>query len=321
VTTYQANKLVTINANNENKSLIETSNIFQKPMGLAFSQNDFAIATKYNIESYKRINDESSNTNYYHKLTYHTGDLDIHDLYFWGDKILFVNTKFSCLCSIDVFGNINFEWKPFFIEELRPFDNCHINGLAYDKINNKMLVTALGINDKPYSWYKTITTGGALIDVNGNRIVLQDLPMPHSPRFYKNKLYMLFSATGEIVQVDIENNTYQIINSTDCFIRGLDIYKDYLFVGVSKQRRDKSVFKELPIAGKTKMCGVKIYSVNTGKYIGEIEFVNEIEELFDVRVIQKQNKLKFVETNDIEFVVKDTVANVIFKPIKNKYYD
>lgn len=318
ITTYQANNLMVINSPN-GESLLNSFIEFEKPMGITFNDDDFAIATKNTVESYKKILGMNSGINYYHKLTYHTGNLDIHDLYILDNKIWFVNTKFSCLSALDEQYNFNIEWKPYFIKELKPNDHCHINGLAIDN-NTPKYITALGDKDIPFSWHETILNGGILMDVQNNEIILKNLPMPHSPRIYSNKLYMLLSAKGEIIEVDTIHQQYNIIHRTDCFIRGLDLYNDYIFVGVSRQRKEDSVFKHLTIAENTSLCGIKIISLKTGNLIGEIEFNDEIDELFDVRIVPTSSKINFIESSDTNFLIQDT-NSAYYKNIKNKYYD
>ncbi len=60
-----------------------------------------------------------------------------------------------------------------------------------------------------------------LIHVSSGEIILGDLSMPHSPRIYDGKLYMLFSATGEVVSVDTDRGTYEVVNNLNGFIRGM----------------------------------------------------------------------------------------------------
>ena len=88
ITTYQANKLILINSTN-GESLNNSVSAFEKPMGVAFSKDNLAIATKNSVETYRKIQDNNSEINYYHKLTYHTGDIDIHDLYWFENKLWF----------------------------------------------------------------------------------------------------------------------------------------------------------------------------------------------------------------------------------------
>jgi len=60
-----------------------------------------------------------------------TGDVDAHELAVDGqDRLIFVNTKYSCLATLDTVHSFKPLWKPRFISKLAPEDRCHLNGLA-----------------------------------------------------------------------------------------------------------------------------------------------------------------------------------------------
>ena len=45
-------------------------------------------------------------------------------------ELWFVNTRFSCLCTLDSVHSFVPRWRPPFITALAPEDRCHLNGLA-----------------------------------------------------------------------------------------------------------------------------------------------------------------------------------------------
>ena len=57
-------------------------------------------------------------------------------------------------------------------------------------------VTAVGRSDVADGWREHRAGGGLLIDVERNAVVLDDLSMPHSPRLYRDKLWLLDSGRG-----------------------------------------------------------------------------------------------------------------------------
>jgi hypothetical protein len=62
-------------------------------------------------------------------MSHTTGDIDAHELAIDGkDEIIFVNTKYSCLATLDVVHSFKPVWKPPFISNLAPEDRCHLNG-------------------------------------------------------------------------------------------------------------------------------------------------------------------------------------------------
>src|SRR5690606_20326652 len=130
-------------------------------------------------------------------------------------------------------------WQPTFIDKLASEDRCHMNGLVIENDKPKY-ITALGKTNTPQGWRNDITGGGVLIDVEKNEIILEGLAMPHSPMLYKGNLYLLLSATGEFIKVDLTNKKYEVVKELNGFCRGMDIIDDYAFIGMSKLRQNSS---------------------------------------------------------------------------------
>jgi uncharacterized protein (TIGR03032 family) len=118
-----------------------------------------------------------------------------------------------------------------------------------------------------------------------SEILSTRLPMPHSPRWYEGKLFMLFSATGELACLDISTGKYDIITRLPGFTRGMARYQDYLFIGLSKIRENASTFRNLPVASQELISGVAIIHLPTGKTVGVIRYENSVEELYDIQII------------------------------------
>src|SRR5262249_46881248 len=59
-----------------------------------------------------------------------TGDVDIHEMAWVGDELWFVNTRFSCLCTLDEAHSFVPRWRPPFVTALAPEDRCRLNGLG-----------------------------------------------------------------------------------------------------------------------------------------------------------------------------------------------
>ena len=293
ITTYQAGKVVTISPNPDKERLITLPRTFEKPMGIALADNRLAIATKNELivlENNKDLATHYPNKKntydslYSPRVTYHTGNVDMHDIAFGKQGMLAVNTSFSCLCLVNGVHNFQPIWKPTFITDLVSEDRCHLNGLVVENGEAKY-VTALGTSDTAKGWRDSITDGGVLIDIDTNEFILQELAMPHSPTMYKNELYMLLSATGELIKVDIENRTYTVVKQMNGFCRGLSIYNDYAFIGMSKLRKNSSTFAKLPFADTADQCGVKIVHLPTGGLVGEIMYQTSVDEIYEVAIL------------------------------------
>jgi len=294
ISTYQAGKVIFLSPKNE-EQLVQLPRTFNKPMGIALMDepDKMALACKDEIivfanspelaKSYPKKKD-TYDALYMPRSTYHIGPLDIHDLS-WGDSGLYaVNTLFSCIISID--DNFNFTpyWTPPFIKGMKSEDKCHLNGMAL--MNQKpKYATAFNQGNSFQSWREVITTDGILMDVETNELIAKNLPMPHSPRIFNNELYLLFSATGDIVKVNPQNGTHEVVARLSGFVRGMAFYQDFLFVGLSKLRQNSSTFAKLGIAKKSTHAGIAIIHLPTGSFYGEIKYHSSVDEIYDVQVL------------------------------------
>ena len=292
ISTYQAGKLVFISAKDEEK-LVQLPRNFNKAMGIALSGNKLALAAKHEVMVLVNSSElawhypkqpETYDALFVPQASYYTGLVDMHDIDFGTEGIWGVNTVFSCLCLMDTSYHFVPKWQPKFISKLAGEDRCHLNGLAMVSGKPKY-VTALGTTDYAQGWRENITGGGVLIDVDSKETIAGNLAMPHSPRIFNNKLYMVLSASGEIVEVDPQTGTMNVIRKIDGFVRGLGYYKDYLFVGLSKIRQNSSTFKDLPISKKALYSGIAIIHAPTGAMVGEIKYNTSVDEIYDVQII------------------------------------
>ena len=134
-----------------------------------------------------------------------TGAIDIHELGIRkGGTVIFVNTKYNCLCVPSVTHSFKVVWKPAFISKIVPEDRCHLNGLAM-KDGKAKYVTAVCKSDTIDGWRDRRQDGGVVIDVETNEIVCEGLSMPHSPRWANGKLWVLNSGTGYLGTVDFDD--------------------------------------------------------------------------------------------------------------------
>jgi hypothetical protein len=114
------------------------------------------------------------------------GDLDIHELGIRKNgKVVFINTKYSCLAELSMTHSFKVIWKPDFISKLAPEDRCHLNGLAMVDGEPKY-VTAVCKSDAVDGWRDRRRDGGVVIDIDSNEIVCEGLSMPHSERSYSS---------------------------------------------------------------------------------------------------------------------------------------
>ena len=215
-----------------------------------------------------------------------TGDVDIHEVGIdAAGRVIFVNTSYSCLATLDLNKSFRPIWKPPFISKLVPEDRCHLNGLAMAD-GAPRYVTAVSRSDVLTGWRERRHQGGVLIDVRDDRVVTDELSMPHSPRVDGNRVLALDSGRGQIIAIDPDSGAKTDLAFCPGFLRGMAIHDGHAIVTVSKPR-DGS-FKGLLLDGELKTrdaeawCGVLIVDLKSGAIVEWIKLDGHITELFDV---------------------------------------
>jgi len=312
-TTYESGCVVIISA--KDNKLVQITRGFKKPMGIAISKDKLALVTLNELLVFSNNNDlalkypnkpDTYDSLYMPRISYYTGNLDLHDVGFGvSNEIYAVNTRFSCISKIDSDFSFKPIWKPSFISNLLPEDRCHLNGMAL--LNGiPKYATALSQTDVSEGWREHITSSGVLIDTVENKIILEGLGMPHSPRIINNQLYLLQSAKGEVIKVDTIKKTYEVVARIPGILRGMAEYGNYVFIGVSKPRESSKTFKKLPEEFKKQSAGIVVFYKPTWGYVGEIKYSSTINEIFDVQVLP--NLLRPNITNRESTFVQDSIV-------------
>jgi uncharacterized protein (TIGR03032 family) len=146
-------------------------------------------------------------------------------------------------------------------------------------------VTALGQTDTQGGWRENKKSGGVLIDAPTNEIITTGFCMPHSPRYYDGRLWLLDSGTGGVGIVDESNGRYEEITRLPGFTRGLCFCGRLAFVGLS-QVRESDVFRGIPIAElQERTCGVWVLNIDSGQTLAFVRFEEAVQEIFAVEVL------------------------------------
>ena len=291
VSTYQAGKLVVIGSH-EGRLTLSFHN-FDRPMGMARSERSLAVGARRQVWLLADAPDIAAqlapagkyDTCLLTRSAHVTGEIQCHELAWAGDELWIVNTLFSCLCTISPAYSFVPRWQPPFITRLAAEDRCHLNGLAMER-GRPRYVTALGESDEPQGWRAGKATGGCLIDVTTGAVVVRGFCMPHSPRVYDARVWLLDSGTGRLVSLDGKTGRFDIVAQLPGSVRGLSIVEHIAFVGLSKIR-DTSTFGGVPIAENRAAlkCGVAAVDLRTGELRGTFEFQSGVDEIFDVAVL------------------------------------
>ena len=291
VTTYQAGKLVILRADD---GVLNTHfRGFNKPMGLALAGDRLAIGAGIEIWEYHnvpalahRLKPEGKHDACFLPRSGHvTGNVLIHEMAWHDDELWFVNTRFSCLCTLDPWHSFVPRWRPAFISGVAPDDRCHLNGLGFTP-DGRCLVTALGQTDSPNGWRADKCRGGILMDARRGEVLVDGLAMPHSPRAHNGRLWLLESGTGTFGFIDERAGRYEPVAELPGFTRGLSFHGDYAFIGLS-QVRESAVFSGLPITEQAvkRNCGVWVVDLCSGRTVAFVRFEDALQEIFAVQVV------------------------------------
>lgn len=305
VSTYQAGKLMAIGWNGRQITL--NARNFDNAMGIDILGDKLVVATSSEIQWFANAPLLAADFTpeqpckydvvYLHRSSRFTGPVFAHDLAFDGEGDLwFVNTRFSCLATTSDEFSFLPRWHPPFIGELTPEDRCHLNGMAM--LDGKpRTVTALGTGDQPRGWRKNKASGGVVIDVPTGEIILDNLAMPHSPRWYRGSLWVLNSGAGELLRVDAAGKS-EVVSVLPGYLRGLTFAGDHAIVGLCKIR-EKRIFGGLPIERQLvkRKCGIAVVDLRSGQLTGVFEFTGGVEEIYDIRVLHGARQVNLVPSN------------------------
>jgi len=290
-TSYQTGQLFLVGSHPNGTVSFNQQN-FQRAMGLCWRPGRLYLGSHFQLwrlENMLRpgeIANQAFDVALVPRNAQTTGDVDIHEVAVDAQgRVIFVNTSYSCLATLDLTHSFRPIWKPNFISKLAPEDRCHLNGLAMDK-GRPRFVTAVSRSDVLTGWRERRHEGGVLIEIDTDRVVTDELSMPHSPRVVGDSVYLLDSGRGRLVRVDPEGGRKTDIAFCPGFLRGLAIHNGHAIVTLSKPRN--GTFAGLLLDGELKSrdaepwCGVLIINLVTGDTVEWIRLEGHITELFDV---------------------------------------
>jgi uncharacterized protein (TIGR03032 family) len=268
---------------------------FDKPMGLATSGTKMALATRNDVIllsdakllalDYLETQRGRYDSLYLPRASFHTGDINVHDLAYGAEGLWVINTRFCCLSRLSDEFSFAPVWKPPFLSEIVPEDRCHLNGLALVEGKPKY-VTCLGETDIVGGWRPNKASGGCIVDVPANQVIARGFAMPHSPRWYRGQLFVLHSGAGELIIVDPKSGKHVTVCALPAYLRGLSFVGNFAMIGMC-QIREKHIFGGLPVQQRHAklLCGVAIVDLRSGQTIGMLEFTSGCQELFEVQFL------------------------------------
>jgi uncharacterized protein (TIGR03032 family) len=261
-------------------------------MGVAVGDEQLAVGATGEIVFYRDVPQtrrkltpaERHDACFVQRYAHLTGAIDVHEMAFDAQqRIWFINTRFSALCTIDGSSSFVPVWRPSFISAYAAEDRCHLNGLGL-RDGRPRYVTALGESDQARGWRERKADGGILIDLATGQTLLRNLSMPHSPRWYADHLWLCESGKGTLSRLDPASGELKAVFKFPGFTRGLDFFGPLAFVGVSEMR-ESAMSSGIPIADEPRNCGVWIVNIVDGSHVGTFRFTQRVHEIFAVQVL------------------------------------
>src|SRR5579884_2015219 len=294
VSSYQSGRLILVGAMNDGTVSIHQQR-YDRVMGLCWASDRLYLAARQFVWRLEDVSGAAQQPESAFDVVlaprdaHTTGNIDVHEMAVdQSGRLIMVNTLYSCLAMLDQRHSFRPIWKPPFISQLAPEDRCHLNGLGMLDGKPKY-VTAVSQTDAADGWHGRPLPRGVVIDVETDRVVTDELSMPHSPRIVNGRLYALDSGRGFLVEVDIETGRLTDIAFCPGFLRGLAIQGNYALVTVSKPRQggftDLPIEREMNLRFGTPMCGVLIIDLRNGEIVEWVKIEGDATELFAVELM------------------------------------
>jgi uncharacterized protein (TIGR03032 family) len=300
ISTYQAGKLIVLRA--DGNSLNTHFKDCNQPMGIAAEGEKMAIATRQQIWEYHNNRDVARtlppigrhDACYLPRRSHITGDIQIRDMAYIQGELWFVNSRFSCLCTLDATHSFVPRWRPHFVTAYDLSDRCHLNGLGV-RDQEARYATAFGETDSPEGWRANLARGGVLIDIATNKILCRGLSLPHSPRWYAHRLWLLEAGEGGLVEVDPHTGTWRTVCQLPGFTRGLDFWGPLAFIGLSQLRETG-----LPLSQRLseQVCGVWVVNIYSGEIVAFLKFQAVVQEILAVTILANIRYPEICEEQD-----------------------
>ena len=287
---------------------------FMRCLGIASpSPETIYVSTRYQIWRLENalppghVYEESYDRLYIPRKVYTTGAVGTHDVVVEASgRVVFVNTRFGCLATVSDRYNFTPIWHPPFLPGLNPGDRCHLNGVAV-RDGHIAYTTSVSQSTEFDSWRDYRKGGGVVMDIATSEVIVGGLAMPHSPRWYRDRLWVPNAGTGEFGYVDLERGNYEVVAFCPGFLRGLAFHGDYAIIGSSKPRHGDiysglGLDEELERRKQRPRLGLFIVDLRTGQIVHWLFIEGNVRELYDVVVLPgvRQPMALGVVANDIE---------------------
>jgi uncharacterized protein (TIGR03032 family) len=314
-TTYQSGKLFLVGRGDDNARLAIFERTYTRCMGLYATSQTLYLSTQFqlwrleNALAVGTMHDGHDRV-YVPQVAYTTADIDIHDVVVEASgRVVFANTAFNCLATLSEQHSFVPVWMPQFAGELAGEDRCHLNGIAL-RDGKARYVTVAARTAEREGWRNCRDNGGAVIDISNGTVLCEGLSMPHSPRWYRERLWLHNSGTGELGFLDDKTGRFVALTVCPGYLRGLAFAGGYAVVGLSLPRADRT-FSGLALDSTLRdrrwdpVCGLLVIDLTTGQTAHSLLITGNIRELYDVAVLPKVRRPMAIglKTDEIQRIV------------------
>jgi len=294
VSTYQSGNMFLFGPGEEGQLRVR-SVILERPMGMFYDGSSLFVGGLYQLHRFNNVlpngvRHEGSDRLFVPHVAWATGEMDCHDVVVDRfSRVIFVNTLYSCLAAVSSTENFISIWKPPVISELQPEDRCHLNGLAL-RDGIVRYATAFAQTNKRHAWRENKVGAGVVWDIQSNRVVVGGLSMPHSPRWYGGRLWLLDSGSGSFGYVDFSTKKFQPLLNLPGYLRGLAFHGKYAVIGSSIPRNkssieDAQILQKLAQRSEEAYCGIIVVNLETGKVEHFVRMLGDVQEIYDIAVL------------------------------------
>ncbi len=273
----------------DNKAILSSGSA-PRPMGMSFTEEGGWALTQSGVTYYKSFLLDGLNM-LRPIVTHYVGNLDCHELVVVNSIPVLNATRFNALVTIDAdpASDFKFIYKPSFCDEENDAkDTHHVNGIGLKDGGIRYVTAFSDIETSELKGWKHFPDTGVVWDVVQDEPALRGLTLPHSPRLDDGFIYVCNSGTGELLRyMDGKVESLYIGN----FIRGMEFYGRYIFIGGSMIREDSPHLR--PNVLETNRCALYVVDKVEFKLLGYVDFNEhfhngfDLKEIFDLSILKK----------------------------------
>ena len=143
-------------------------------------------------------------------------------------------------------------------------------------------------------------------------IIADGLSLPHSLLLEDRYLYFLESGKGTLNRINRDTNEMEVVHKFERFVRGMKKLDNLFFIGYSAVRKTSKTFSSVRFDNPTENAGILIYDLELNEVISQLEYDQDVEEIYDLNYFDGFLKPAIVNDKQEEFNNVITFPNKVF---------